>query len=227
MKIAIVDDDKNSIRNLSNVLIDSYGEIVESIDKFHSPALFLNSNVDFDILFLDIEMPEISGIELSKNQSLAGANIVFVTSKESLVFEAYNTTNALGFIRKDNLINDLKVIMDKFNDSNSVDKVIVVKKDKSIVKIPYRDILYIENQSNDIIIHTNHNSFVKRYKISDLEKELADFNFIRCHVGFIVNLNYIDYIGDRGITLSNGDMIPLSRKRIKLVKEKFLRLNGA
>ena len=70
MKIAIVDDDKNSIRNLSNVLIDSYGDIVESIDEFNSPGLFLSSDLAFDVLFLDIEMPRISGIELSKNHTL-------------------------------------------------------------------------------------------------------------------------------------------------------------
>ena len=227
MKIAIVDDDKNSIRNLSNVLIDSYGDIVESIDEFNSPGLFLSSDLAFDVLFLDIEMPRISGIELSKNHILEGANIVFVTSKESLVFEAYNTTNALGFIRKDNLQKDLAVIMDKLNDSNVGNNVMVIKKEKNIIKIPYKDILFIENQSNDIIIHTNHNNYTKRYKISDVERELADFNFIRCHIGFIVNLNHIDYIGEKDITLSNGEMIPLSRKRIKLVKEKFLRLNGA
>ena len=135
MKIAIVDDDKNSIRNLSNVLVDSYGDIVESIDEFNSPGLFLSSDLAFDVLFLDIEMPRISGIELSKNHILEGANIVFVTSKESLVFEAYNTTNALGFIRKDNLQKDLAVIMDKLNDSSMGNNVMVIKKEKNIMKL--------------------------------------------------------------------------------------------
>lgn len=226
MKIVIVDDDNNSLERLRNVLVNDYGDIVESVEAYNNPLSFINSKSEFDLLFLDIEMPQMTGIELSKNKLLLGANIVFVTAKESLVFDAYNETNAIGFIRKLHLKEDLSIIMQKLTSKDNSSKAILVKREKGIVKLFYDDILYIENQSNDIVIHTRHGNYSKRYKISDLEKELMDSGFIRCHLGFIVNLRFIEYIGDKDITLEGGERIPISRKRIKLVKEKFLRING-
>lgn len=226
MKIVIVDDDKKALKRLNNVLIDNYGEVIEAIAEFNDPMTFIKSEVEFDVLFLDIEMPGINGIELSERESLSTANIVFVTGRDSLVFQAYNATNAIGFVRKNNLLDDLKVIMNKLLSVENSTGSIVVKKDKDVVKLPYKSVVYIENHSNDIIIHTAHGDYNKRYKISDAELELADYGFIRCHAGYIVNLIYIDYIGERDITLTTGESIPVSRKRTKSVKEKFLKLNG-
>ncbi len=226
MKIVIVDDDNNSLERLKNSLINNYGDYIESVSGYNNPLSFIDSKIEFDLLFLDIEMPEMTGIELSKNKSLLGANIVFVTARESLVFEAYNETNAIGFIRKQHLNEDLSIIMQKLTKKDNSSASIIVKREKGIIKLSYEDILYIENQSNNIIIRTCHGTYSKRYKISDIENELSNSSFIRCHSGFIVNLKYIEYIGDKDITLDNGEKIPISRKRIKSVKENFLRYNG-
>ncbi len=226
MKIVIVDDDNNSLERLKNSLIKNYGDYIESVLEYNNPVSFINSKIEFDLIFLDIEMPEISGIELSKNKSFLGTNIVFVTARESLVFEAYNETNAIGFIRKQHLNDDLSIIMKKLTkiDNNSMS--IIVKRGKEIIRLSCEDILYIENQSNNVIIHTGHGIYSKRYKISDIESDLSNLSFIRCHSGFVVNLKFIEYIGDKDITLDNGEKIPISRKRIKSVKENFLRYNG-
>jgi DNA-binding LytR/AlgR family response regulator len=226
MRIAIVDDEQKSIDILKTALEKSYGEFIESISTFNNPLKFIESDSKFDVLFLDIEMPEITGIELSKKDNLTGANIVFVTARESLVFEAYNETNAMGFVRKQKLKADLKIIMEKLTSELKNSGAVIVKKEKGIVRLSYSDIIYVENQGNNILIHTNHGDYNKRYKISDLEKELPDSAFVRCHQGYIMNLKYISYISDKEITIVGEGTIPISRKRIKLVKEKFLRLNG-
>lgn len=226
MKFALVDDDEMALERLENILTVNYGDIAESIDKFSNPIEFLRSNTEYDLLFLDIEMPRITGIELSKNEAVKHSNIIFVTSKESLVFEAYNDTNSIGFVRKNKLNDDLKSVMQRFVGDAFSKKYLAAKIGGIIIKVPYNDILYIENSSNYVNIYTSHSVYNKRYKISDLEKELEEFGFIRCHAGFIVNLKYVDYIGERELRLSNDASIPLSRKRVKEVREKFLRFNG-
>ena len=95
MRVAIVDDELLFAKKLSDIIKERWIDLLESLTIFLSAGNFIKSSEEFDILFLDIEMPGISGIEIAKNYSNTNLQIVFVTNRDDLVFEAYNTTKAI------------------------------------------------------------------------------------------------------------------------------------
>ena len=187
MKIALCDDEKTFIDIMSKLIKKNL--CTDVFDTFTEVQMFADHICEYDLIFLDIDMPCITGIELAKKCESYNTYIVFVTNKENLVFEAYNTTNAFGFIRKSNLQNDFVSVIQRFNKINQNSHYLSVKSSNGIIKIPFADIYYIEKQINNVIIHTQKYDYREFNTLSNLEKVLINFGFIRTHIGYIVNLH--------------------------------------
>lgn len=222
MKVAIIDDEIIFANTFSKTLKEKWNDSLEGLDIFLSAESFLSANKTYDILFMDIEMPGISGLELAKKHKDSPAKIIFVSNRDNLVFEAYNTTKAVGFIRKFNLEEDLNTIISRINSSNQQSHSISVKSGDIIVKIKYSNIIYIEKVAHYAVIHTADASYSKRSAISELEGLLLPYGFVRAHAGYLLNLSHIELINSTSAVLSNGTVVPISRKNIKQVKQKFL-----
>lgn len=223
IKIAVCDDDSIFLERFSRLIATVYNGDSKAIDCYTNPKELIISEVKYDLIFLDIEMPEINGLELACNYSENGAIIVFVTNMESLVFDAYNTTETFGFIRKSNLREDFKLIIKRLNKKVSSVATIAVKCGSVIIKIRCSDIMYIEKSVNNVIIHTVKGVFSERKTISELEKVLSQYGFERCHIGYLVNTRYIDNVDNTQIVLSNHEKIPLSRRNVKKIKSIFIK----
>ena len=222
MRVAIVDDEILFEKKLSDIIKERWIDLLESLTIFLSAGNFIKSSEEFDILFLDIEMPGISGIEIAKNYSNTNLQIVFVTNRDDLVFEAYNTTKAIGFVRKSDLINDLSVILNRINSDKTQAHCLSVKVGDAIVKVKYSSIIYIEKVLHNIIIYTPISKYTKRIPISEIEPELTTYGFVRVHSGYIINLEHVVLINPTGAVMSNGTTIPISRSNLKYAKDKFL-----
>lgn len=223
MKIAVCDDDSYFIKKFYNLIISVFNGNSKAIDCYTNPQELVNSNTKYDIIFLDIEMPEINGIELACNYRRNDTIVVFVTNRESLVFDAYNTTDSFGFIRKSNLKEDFARIIKRLNKESFTLANISVKSGTKVIKIKCSDIIYIEKYINNVIIHTQRGVYSERNTLTELEKTLSKFGFVRCHIGYLVNSDYIHLIDNTEIMLINSEKIPLSRRNIKMVKSMFLR----
>ncbi|MBQ8134975.1 MAG: response regulator transcription factor [Clostridia bacterium] len=223
LKIAVCDDEKAFIHTISELIRQRFKNQTVRLDTFTDPHDLLRSSELYDLIFLDIDMPQMTGIELAKQYEEHNIAIVFVTNKEALVFEAYNTTNTFGFIRKSNLKNDFAGIMQRFIRNSQRINYLSVKSNDSIVKIKFSDICYIEKQINSVIIHTKNNSYKEPNTLSNLEKMLNSFGFIRTHIGYLVNLDYVAAINVKEVVLSDGQKIPVSRNKLKSVKIEFLK----
>ena len=224
MKIALCDDEKTFIDIMSKLIQKNL--CTDVFDTF-TVQMFADHICEYDLIFLDIDMPCITGIELAKKCESYNTYIVFVTNKENLVFEAYNTTNAFGFIRKSNLQNDFVSVIQRFNKINQNSHYLSVKSSNGIIKIPFADIYYIEKQINNVIIHTQKYDYREFNTLSNLEKVLINFGFIRTHIGYIVNLDYIIKISNTDVEICNGTRIPMSRHNAKYVKTEFLKRSAA
>ena len=168
MKIALCDDEKTFIDIMSKLIKKNL--CTDVFDTFTEVQMFADHICEYDLIFLDIDMPCITGIELAKKCESYNTYIVFVTNKENLVFEAYNTTNAFGFIRKSNLQNDFVSVIQRFNKINQNSHYLSVKSSNGIIKIPFADIYYIEKQINNVIIHTQKYDYREFNTLSNLEK---------------------------------------------------------
>lgn len=223
LKIAVCDDEKNFINTMSKLINSKLGNRIEKLDKFINPYELLEKINLYDLIFLDIDMPQINGIELVRQYEGNSIHIIFVTNKEALVFEAYNTTNTFGFIRKSNLYDDFMSVMIRFGKNNQGLHYLPIKLKEGIVKCKFSDIYYLEKQINNVIIHTKNSIYKVPDTLSNLENTLGNFGFIRTHIGYVVNLDYIVAVNDKEVEISDGEKIPVSRNKLKYVKIEFLK----
>ena len=222
LRIAICDDEYLFIEMFSDLINKFFAE-TDSIDKYTNPQRLLNSDKVYDIIFLDIDMPEINGIEVAQKYALMDTFVVFVTNKEALVFDAYNSTNSFGFIRKNKMANDAQSVFNRLKTELLNQRTLSVKNGSVITKVNFSDIIYIEKVVNNVLIHTKEQTYSTRGTIAEFEQILKSSCFVRCHIGFIVNLDYISLITSKDIKLMNSESIPLSRKNIKRVKDEFIK----
>ena len=226
--IAIVDDEFIFLKQFKDNLNEFFSNCDFRLDLFQSSEDFLNQSHNYDFVFLDIDMPNIDGITLAKKRVVhhISEKIVFVTNKEALVFDAYNKTASIGFIRKSHLKVDLCDVINTMRRISRIKKSFAITKGAQIINLVCDEILYFEKKKNNIIVHTINDEITYRGTMKSLEKELGRYGFIKTHEGFIVNVTHIYLIGSAEVILSNQARIPISRKNVRRVKEELLKSVG-
>ena len=231
MKIAICEDQVIQI-DLLNEQIKKWAkekDIDILIDNFTTAEAFLFEWSDYnkyDIVFLDIKLSKMSGIELSniireKNKNI---DIVFVTGFFKYALHGYRV-RALQYLLKPIKENDLYYCLNSTLDriSNEDEKnSFILETPKKIIKLDYNEIYYFIMFSPYIDIHTMSEKVTVRKNISDIEKMLPKEYFIRCHRSYIVNVKHIKSIKKDNVLLENGVEIPISRGKYKEVNDTFI-----
>lgn len=236
INIAVCDDEQESLdwilkelhkaANKLNVTIETY----PYIDGNKVVDLIYNNKEDFDILFLDIDMPNISGLEAAKKIRKKEPDIIliFISSYDQYVFESIEY-NPFRYIRKNRIDKELflalKAACSRLEDLK--DTYIVVKTEDSEVKIKHSDIMYFETEARKVGIHLNNGEILAvRKTIKELYKELSNEHFIRIHSGCVVNAKYIVKFSNSDITLDNGEQLIVSRTRVKNIKTTLMNYWG-
>ncbi|MGM0609392.1 MAG: LytR/AlgR family response regulator transcription factor [Candidatus Muiribacteriota bacterium] len=200
-KCVIIDDEPIAIRVIQEHLgkfenFQCTGTYTKAID-----AIVLLNKEPIDLLFLDINMPGISGIEFLK--SLAHPpKVIFTTAYRNFAVDAFDL-NAIDYLVKPISFERFVKSMNKFfaihtKSSNTEMKeirnkdYIIFKADKKNYKIKFTDILYIESLDNYIKIHTPDVSIICYDSLTKVEEQLPAKNFIRIHRSYIVNLTRVD-----------------------------------
>ncbi len=231
-RIAIIDDDKAALSIVSSAVDTFFKEknIEYNITSFYNPLNYLATikEENFNLIFLDIDMPEKNGLSVAEETLSINKNthIIFLSQREDLVFKCL-AIHPFGFIRKSNLINDFSLMMNQFYDyylSNNDEgkKIEFVEKNRTI-SFKINEIMYISSDKNyqDIVTKDNKIETV-RIPLSTLENKLKDDGFIRVHKCYIVNQSYIRIISNEEIKLTNDITIPLSKKRRDEVIKEYL-----
>ena len=233
MKIAVCEDQVVQI-NLLNAQIKNWAKennINISIDNFSTAESFLFkwSEYDkYDIIFLDIKLSRMSGIELSniireKNKTM---DIVFITGFFKYALHGYRV-GALQYLMKPIKDRDLYFCLNKtlcrISDKNKdKESALIIEMAKKYIKLYYDEIYYCIAFSPYIDIHTNSEKITLRKKISEMENNLPNKYFVKCHRSYIVNVKHINSITKNKVFLSNGMKIPISRSKYKEVSDAFI-----
>lgn len=228
-KIAVCDDEELQLERIYNMVNDNFEklECVFEISKFIYPKHFIEANYlnNFDVVFLDIDMPEMNGFDVAKHINTKSSNtiIVFVTSRDDLVFESFKV-QPFRFIRKSNLKEEIsEAVTSAYEEINNNSYEINIKIDNKEYTIDINNILYIESRRNNIIIKTTDNKEFKcRDNISRKEKELEEHGFVRTHYGYLVNLKYVSKIEGFFAILKDNIKVPVSRSNKQFVQQKFI-----
>ena len=225
LKCVVVDD--SGLQRLSMVKLIKDHPNLQLVGEFSNAIETKNGLLDLgvDLLFLDVEMPILSGFDLLddlRNKPL----IIFVTGKTQYAHKAFDY-EAIDYIHK-------PVTRDRFNkaaakaiglyklqnDKSSVedDRFIFVKSNLKKRKVMLGSLKYIEALGDYVKFVTNTDSFVVLATMKSFEKELEDENFLRIHKSYIVNLDRIQRYNTREVEI-DGEKIPLSRHKKTLLAD--------
>ena len=213
---------------------------IKLIAEFDNPldTLTFLKNSTADVIFLDINMPDMNGISLGKiiTKMYPDMKIVFITAYKDYAVDAFEI-KAFDYLLKpyseSRIKNLLKSLINIKNEKtilikNNNLKKITVNIDERLYVISLNDIDYIEASEKETLIFSNQKKYVSKIKISKWEEMLKGNNFYRCHRSFIVNLDKITEIeqwfnSSWILKIKNyTTAIPVSRNNIKELKELFL-----
>ena len=232
VKIAICDDEKN-IRTYLSALVRKQGIGCE-ITEYATAGDYLASGVEYDILFLDIELecPEqdMDGMKMARQiRSMEDTKqpiIIFVTGYEKYVYDAFDV-GAFQYLLKPV---DEQKFADVFRraaeqaatNAEHDKKVLMIQYGSTGKTIPLSDIYYMESQNHKIAVHMKDGVLEYYAKISDLEEELQG-QFCRVHKGYLINLSYVDEYNKTEVTLTNGDKLLISKYKYEDFVKAYLR----
>ncbi|KAJ50585.1 DNA-binding LytR/AlgR family response regulator [Clostridium tetanomorphum] len=226
LKIAICDDEIHQRTSLINMIEKALQlkNIKCFIYQYDSGEELLHSKLEMNLYFLDIRMDKLSGIETAKKirEINKEAVIIFITALKEYVFQAFDV-RAFHYILKPITEKKLReVLYSALLQFQETDKFILGKTISESFKIFVKDIFYIESHLRKIKVHTTYDIIEYYYKLSDIESELKDCNFFRCHKSYIVNLKYIRSYDSTFITLKNGEKIYISKYKISDFSKTFM-----
>ena len=234
LKIALLDDDKTALL-ISKGAIESFFQeknIAISLDAFSSPVNFLAmaKEENYRLVFLDIDMPEINGLEVGKQvkQINPQTDIIYLSQREDLVFDTLQL-HPFGFIRKSKIIQDFANVLELFVNTalntNEENKKITISSKTETISADINQIMYIEGNKNYQTFYLKDGGvFDARVLMGDLETKLKEHGFIRVHKGYLVNYLYIRAIGTYEVSLTNNKILPLSSKRKDEIMAEYLKI---
>ncbi len=228
MKAIIIDDEVHCTESLS-ILLEKYSD-VKVTRVFYNPldALKVIEQLDFDILFIDIEMPELNGLEFVNAIDCNSCHIVFTTAYDEYAIRAFKL-NAFDYLLKPIGKTDLLATLGRLKKVSTSIKVnnqhplvsriqkIAIPCMSGFEMLMMKDILYIEADGNYVRIFTkNRKTILCAKSLKEIEIQLRALPFVRIHHSYIVYLDAISkYVkGDGGyVVLENGTLLNVSRSR--------------
>lgn len=231
-RAAIVEDSEITRGYFQSTLSEAFRarNIRVEFDLFPSGERFLTvyqGHYHYDMIFLDIEMPGLDGIEVCRRiRALSPqALVVFLSQKEELVFQTFEV-QPFRFIRKSQYTHQLEPLVDslllRLRQTRQHMLRIQLPGSGELYSFDVHKVLYVEAQRKDCRISTEEGEILVRCKLMELEQQLADWPFLKSHRSFLVNCEAIRYIGKTHLLLSNGAEIPVSRGKLEEVKRQFL-----
>lgn len=216
-RFAICDDSQEDIEYIEKLIREwnKRAGYQIRIDRFPSGEAFLfafEEDQGFDVLFLDIEMKELSGIDLAQKlrQLGSGIQIVFVTGYMDYIAQGYDV-EALHYLLKPVTEEKMCGVLDRAMDRlKNRERELTLTVPEGIVRIPLAEIWYLEVMGNYVTIHGEKSYSLKR-TLGQME-ELLDDRFYRIHRSYIVNLQFVKKCTHKEVVLKDDTVLPLSRK---------------
>lgn len=226
-KIAICDDVEDVCSELKTMIIDMKDSLICGgiiIDTFYSGEALLENIEEspYDLIFLDIELGEINGVEVGhiirEQMEDYITKIIYISSKDIYDRQLFDV-QPLHFLKKP--IDSKKVFADiqlAMKISEKENKNFEFKSFRKIVKVPYKDILYFESKGREIFLFGIKNNYNFYGNIKSLEEALPKF-FIHPNRSYFVNYEFITCFKFEELIMTDGSIIPISRNKRKEIRE--------
>lgn len=235
-RIGVCDDKPDVSKRIAELVKKSFSErgYNHSIESYSDGVVLLGQNQlePFDVLFLDIDMPKVSGFDIAKalREDFSHCLIVFVTSHAELVFDSLDY-QPFHFIRKNSgvsLNESIPKIVNKLILHLKQDETVIIE-DENARKISeyVRDIICIESSGHyltyNILVRDNVKKIKSRGNLTERLTYFESLNFVRVHRSFIVNLAHITHINSskREVEMSGSIVVSIGKSYKRDVDEKY------
>jgi two-component system, LytTR family, response regulator len=228
MKAIIIDDEVSCIESLL-AKIEMFVPQMKVVKTYILPQEALKEihKIDVDVIFLDIEMPNMNGITFAKKANLTTTEIIYTTAYQKYAIDAFRVS-AFDFLLKPidrhELVKSVERLGQKLQEKHIKHSKLQAKYNKITVNttkgmffVPIQNILWLESDNNYTTLHlADGQPILTSRSIGDFEEMLLEYDFCRIHNSTIINLQHLqEYVrGDGGsVILTGGKEIEVSRRR--------------
>ncbi len=227
--IAICDDSIVDRKILERILIAMFKvhnlEIL--VDQFSSGEEFLAQHQPgkYAILFLDIIMGDLNGIETGKRIRKIDTEleIIYCSSSMDFTLASYEVF-AFGYLVKPFDATKISALIDYFLQKKPAyqTRYIKVRSNYKEYVIHYKDILYVESEDKRVLFHTTNQGIIPIYeKLSEIQEQLKDVRFLRCHQSYLVNMDHIVKATATDFVLMNNELVPIRKRERKQLLDAY------
>lgn len=229
MKIAICDDEEEYVKDVERHLNQYFYEHGLSFElfKFTSSAEILESSKDFDIAFLDIEMPEANGIEVGRELQKVNPDtvLIYITAYDHYLDDALDLGITRFFdkpIESSRFYKGLETAISRID--NSEVKFYLKDEAKGIATVKCKDIIFVEIQGRRTRVVTKDNEYWSTNNIDFWKQNLNKSYFESPHKSFIININYITKYHRDHVMLNDKYYIAIAYSKRAAFKKRFMML---
>ena len=223
MKIAIVDDEQKW-RDLVIETVKKYTYETDEIEDFDSGVVFLNKNEEYDIVLMDIEMPEIDGFDTAMlyKTEFPESKVIILTTHLECARKGY-LVDAFRYVDKTKMDEELGEAFEKIREIKNEKNFFITGREGGIIKnISVKDIIYIEAMEKGTKVYTVDKYYKSSEKLRQLEIELENYGFYRCHKSFLINLNAVQYMDKESAYFENNRKACISARKYVETKKKYI-----
>lgn len=234
IKCLIIDDEPLAIKVVENHLKEFQN--FEVIETFNNPieALSLLEKGNVDVLFLDINMPKMNGLDFAKTLN-SKMNVVITSAYREYAVESFDL-NVLDYLVKPIPFNRFLKTINKITqkvylqkgiqkeEGSNNESFIFLKVDKKLIKIKFEDILYVESLKDYIKVFTTSGNYLVHKSLTSITEELPDSNFIRIHRSYTIAIDKVKSVEGNLIEITTNK-IPIGRKYVHHAKRIILNID--
>ncbi len=232
IKIALCDDneiERGILKSVIDGLLKEIGHEVQIFEFSSGEKLLRNySKGDYDVIFLDIQMKQLDGIETGKaiRTKDAQVEIVYATSSEEYMKEGYDI-HALAYLLKpyrlEKVRETLVYYLNKYDVKKENDNVgmleVTIQQKKIFIR--QKDIYCLESMGRVVSIYCKNNVFKVYARLGELEQKLDTEMFLRCNQSYIINILWVKDIVDYDFYMPNNKLVPIRKRDKKEIVQKF------
>lgn len=225
MEIYICDDEPKILEDIKQKVMEcKISEIIKTFTSGRELLDELEANV-CDILLLDIDMPEINGMDIADRLLKLEKRplLIFVTSHDELVYDSFQY-HPFGFIRKSFLDSEIKkVLADCVKELESNSRYFNFRTEGKDIRVLLSEISYFEADGNYLKLFTGNGEYRFRSTVTAVENSLSNQGFIRIHKGFLVNQSAVRVLSSEEAHLTDGTLLPIGKTYVEEAKKQLMR----
>ncbi|MCD8382122.1 MAG: LytTR family DNA-binding domain-containing protein [Clostridiales bacterium] len=237
VRVAVCDDESRAVSIISASVESLFREmgIEPWTESFRSAGDLMERSKTgrFDLIFLDISMPGMDGIQAGQALTELGvtAKVVFVSSRLDRVYDTF-AVQPFGFVRKNHFLDDITEVVTRFAAMLQEDELqdrVHFKTQQGTVTLDASKVRYIESNKNVQVFHMDGKPEEYRIysRMETLEEELEPFGFLRIHKGYLANCRYIRRFNSQTVVLTTGEELPVGRSHRQTAMGAYLSFIGS